>query len=97
MRRARSEEAEATDRLGRADATSAANDAETSAAARRPKPRSRPGAAPLATRLWAAPTRRHFLGLVLAAGAISVGGEALRSSEEPRHTWNGRTRWIGHC
>lgn len=48
-------------------------------------------------RLWSSPTRRHFLGLVLAAGAVSVSGEALRSPAEPRHTWNGRTRWIGHC
>lgn len=46
---------------------------------------------------WSPPTRRHFLGLVLAAGAISLGGEALRPEPHQRSTWAGKTRWIGHC
>jgi hypothetical protein len=48
---------------------------------------------------WAPPTRRRFLGLVLAAGAAgAVAPGATRAvrevvgAEQPR-----KTRWIGHC
>ena len=113
MRRARGEEQEATDRLGRQVAAEpgAAEREALARIAKRREPRRARAAAEVAKsggiesgglgdgarRLWSSPTRRHFLGLVLAVGAVSVSGEALRSPGEPRHTWNGRTRWIGHC
>lgn len=116
MRRARGEEQEATDRLGRqAGAERGAEREALARIAKRREPRRARATAEVAEsrgaesggaggglvdgarRLWSSPTRRHFLGLVLAAGAVSVSGEALRSPAEPRHTWNGRTRWIGHC
>lgn len=132
MRRARGEEQEAADRLGRhAGAEPGADEREALARIAKRQPRRARARAELAPsgdagapeaggstgaggstvgianpgaglvdgvrRLWSSPTRRHFLGLVLAAGAVSVSGEALRSPAEPRHTWNGRTRWIGHC
>jgi hypothetical protein len=88
MRRAANEDLEATDPLGQVEVRerrAAAKPGELAAAAR-------------AGRFgWSPPTRRHFLGLVLAAGAISLGGEALRPEPHQRSTWTGKTRWIGHC
>ena len=85
LRRAANEDLEPADPVGRA-----AHVAER---------RSRPQQAAAATSRfpWSPPTRRHFLGLVLAAGAITLGGEALRPEPHQRSTWAGKTRWIGHC
>jgi hypothetical protein len=84
MRRAANEDLEATDPTGRAEARAQAAASEKAAASKRPF-------------AWSPPTRRHFLGLVLAAGAISLGGDALRPEPHQRSTWAGKTRWIGHC
>jgi hypothetical protein len=57
---------------------------------------------------WRAPTRRVFatmLGTMIgaAAAALATRGTALLPSgealddERPRSTWQGTTRWIGHC
>lgn len=91
MRRAANEDLDAVDPTGRAEhrVRAAAASAAKAATATAVKPTSRFA--------WSPPTRRHFLGLVLAAGAISLGREALRSEPHPRSTWTGKTRWIGHC
>jgi hypothetical protein len=90
MRRAANEDLDAVDPTGRAEhrvRAAAANAANANANAVKPTSRF----------AWSPPTRRHFLGLVLAAGAISLGREALRPEPHPRSTWTGKTRWIGHC
>lgn len=47
---------------------------------------------------WTQPTRRRFFGMVMAAGAVAVAAGKVVQPEEPgRSTWNGKTRWIGHC
>lgn len=49
---------------------------------------------------WRAPTRRAFvamIGAAAAAFAIRETQQRVTESEPPRSTWNGSTRWIGHC
>jgi len=84
LRRAANEDLELADPVGRAAHVAERRAAQQAAAATSRFP-------------WSPPTRRHFLGLVLAAGAITLGGEALRPEPHQRSTWAGKTRWIGHC
>jgi hypothetical protein len=44
---------------------------------------------------WRPPTRRAFVAMLAAAAAAIVVKEA--PTETARSTWNGKTRWIGHC
>ncbi len=47
---------------------------------------------------WTTLTRRRFFGMAMAAGAVAVvAGEVVQPEEPGRSTWNGKTRWIGHC
>ena len=50
---------------------------------------------------WRPPTRRAFVAMIAAAAAAVAVRERARivdpDEDRPRSTWNGRTRWIGHC
>lgn len=46
---------------------------------------------------WRPPTRRMFVGMLGAAAAAFALREQLTPEPQPRSTWNGTTRWIGHC
>jgi hypothetical protein len=35
--------------------------------------------------------------LAAAVAAAVAAPEVLRRPDPPRSTWNGKTRWIGHC
>jgi hypothetical protein len=35
--------------------------------------------------------------LAAALAAVAVGPELARRADRPRSTWDGKTRWIGHC
>jgi len=44
------------------------------------------------------PTRRMFVGMIAAAAAALAVKQVAKPAEEPvRSTWQGKTRWIGHC
>jgi hypothetical protein len=59
------------------------------------------------TGLWRPPTRRAFVAMLSAAAAtLAVRNRARllpsdpagpEDEDRPRSTWNGKTRWIGHC
>jgi len=63
------------------------------------RPVTRQGApAPTAPAAGPAPTRRRVMQMLAAALAVvAAGPELARRTEPPRSTWNGKTRWIGHC
>jgi len=47
---------------------------------------------------WRPPTRRAFVAMLgAAAAALAVRDRGLASDDRPRQTWNGTTRWVGHC
>ena len=47
---------------------------------------------------WRAPTRRMFVAMIgAAAAALALREETPIEPEQPRSTWAGTTRWIGHC
>ena len=46
--------------------------------------------------IWQPPTRRAFVAMLTAAAAALVVKDT-RPVDRPRSTWNGKTRWIGHC
>ena len=49
-----------------------------------------------AKQTWRPPTRRVFIGMIAtAAAALAV--KPAPAPEPVRSTWNGKTRWIGHC
>jgi hypothetical protein len=47
---------------------------------------------------WRPPTRRAFVSmLAAAAAAVAVRDRVRRDPDRPRSTWQGTTRWVGHC
>ena len=44
---------------------------------------------------WRPPTRRMFVAMLASAAAAVV--VKPQPVEPVRQTWNGKTRWIGHC
>jgi hypothetical protein len=48
---------------------------------------------------WRPPTRRTFVAMLGAAAAAFAVREHTPAvePEQPRSTWAGKTRWIGHC
>lgn len=49
-----------------------------------------------ANKVWRPPTRRAFVAM-LGAAAASLALRERPKADPPRSTWNGTTRWIGHC
>ena len=46
---------------------------------------------------WRAPTRRAFVAMLGAAAAALAVRDHVRDPGDPRSTWQGTTRWVGHC